>query len=1072
MVRVDPRPERVLAYGPPGGGAGDAILRREVAPRLSGPDFASFWFVTRGGPRRHEAARFAAAARRVPALPGCFFTLSELSAACAARLDDSTPSVGRAERRVLIAECVGPRTRPGLAQAIARTLTELLAADVRDPDALPPGILRETWQRYRQRLSALGMADPDAALTQVAAALASGRLRVPELVVIEGLYQPRRAEEAFVRALAQRARRLVLVADLFGAPDALAPADAVWAPLVELARTLGARMEAVGSERLGALPQVARRLFGPPAEVRPTLVGSELRIGAYADRRAEVDGIATEVRAQVAAGTPAGEIVIALPALAEYAPLLRERLPRFGVPFDLLRGDRLFAAPLVRAAFALGEAVLKGFERSAVEHALGCPYVRFGALQYLRLDRQARAAGVVGGGGSAAVEAEWLAPLARWAQIAPAGSDEEIARELARRDAEFVLKQLPLLADALRALAQLEKARPPRQAARTLATLWERFGLGKLAAPEIDPELTRHDLAAYQRLRAVLAQAASGLELGGAEKVDLPTLLGALRIAVAEETYATAAPTRADRVRVLGLHDLPGVACRCLFVGGLQEAAFPPAPAPALLLSEPDRRRLGLTTYDDTLAELRHLFALAVAGPQDAVALSLVRGELSREDAASSFLYELGRHAQVELCDRDPPSGPEAAYTEERRQRLLARARSSALAAAGMAEPEAVEAAIRAESAREEAALSAWDGRLLADPVSDGLRAAVLADLSVRVLGSAGSVTQLDTYASCPFRFFAGYLLRLAPLEDPLEVSAALTGHIVHATLCDFYRSLRDAGPVGARLFAGPAAFGSGEAAERAWVDAARAPIGAACRRQLERLAPPTRDAFYDQIEQRLLAGLEGGVGPAGLLLAFLRSEARALWRLEPIAFELPFGQSRHHDPDGERRLPAFEVEVSGQAPVRLQGALDRVDRLRVGGAAVMLDYKTGRYAVPRPALIAQGYRFQLPVYLAALSSWLEAEAAGYYLLTDPAEVRRKLVFGPEALDVGALRQRLPLAVSHLARAARGGQFHPGHLPERDKGCTFCDFAAVCRVDHDRMLTLSVRRATGMMLPLPLVEAP
>src|SRR5206468_9972296 len=104
----------------------------------------------------------------------------------------------------------------------------------------------------------------------------------------------------------------------------------------------------------------------------------------------------------------------------------------------------------------------------------------------------------------------------------------------------------------------------------------------------------------------------------------------------------------------------------------------------------------------------------------------------------------------------------------------------------------------------------------------------------------------------------------------PLDFDTALTGQIVHATLCDFYRSARDAGGA---LLQGPAAFGG----PRQWIEAARGPLREACLRQLERLAPATPDAFYAEIGQRLLRGLDGPADSPGLLAAFLEVEADAL---------------------------------------------------------------------------------------------------------------------------------------------------------------------------------------------------
>src|SRR5262249_51656833 len=156
----------------------------------------------------------------------------------------------------------------------------------------------------------------------------------------------------------------------------------------------------------------------------------------------------------------------------DYGPLVRERFPRFGIPFDVERGLPLAGAPLVRSAFALCEAVLAGFSRVAVERALSSPHVKFSDLAHLRIDKFAREAGVVGGGGAQAVAAEWIAPLRKL----------QMPTEKA---AQFLEKHTGLLEHALAVLAQLETPRPPREAARALLGVWQRFGLGRRKTRDI-----------------------------------------------------------------------------------------------------------------------------------------------------------------------------------------------------------------------------------------------------------------------------------------------------------------------------------------------------------------------------------------------------------------------------------------------------------------------------------------------------------------------------------------------------------------------------------------------------------
>jgi hypothetical protein len=251
---------------------------------------------------------------------------------------------------------------------------------------------------------------------------------------------------------------------------------------------------------------------------------------------------------------------------------------------------------------------------------------------------------------------------------------------------------------------------------------------------------------------------------------------------------------------------------------------------------------------------------------------------------------------------------------------------------------------------------------------------------------------------------------------------------------------------------------------EAAWMAAARPRMRAALERQIERLAPLRRDVFFAELARYLGAGLDGN-GVAGLLEAFLHCEAGALREHEPVAFELPFGETTHAGPDGEHRLPELVIDVPGQEPVRIAGVIDRVDRVRRSGGAVVFDYKTGRQ-LPKRAQLVEGYRFQLAVYLAAIASEMKPAAGGYYRLNDAAEIARDLFVGA---DVTA---QVPAAVAHLAQSARAGRFAPGHLAPRDKGCSWCDHKVMCRADHDRLHALALRRADGVFVPLKFVKEP
>ena len=54
------------------------------------------------------------------------------------------------------------------------------------------------------------------------------------------------------------------------------------------------------------------------------------------------------------------------------------------------------------------------------------------------------------------------------------------------------------------------------------------------------------------------------------------------------------------------------------------------------------------------------------------------------------------------------------------------------------------------------------------------------------------SISQLETYAKCPYKYFAERVLKLKPLEEPSEEIEALEmGSLLHNILYEFYKTIR-----------------------------------------------------------------------------------------------------------------------------------------------------------------------------------------------------------------------------------------------------------------------------------------
>lgn len=212
-------------------------------------------------------------------------------------------------------------------------------------------------------------------------------------------------------------------------------------------------------------------------------------------------------------------------------------------------------------------------------------------------------------------------------------------------------------------------------------------------------------------------------------------------------------------------------------------------------------------------------------------------------------------------------------------------------------------------------------------------------------------VSAMESYAACPFQFFATHVLRLRQRQEaalaPVDV-----GQIRHAILEEFFHDLIQAG--------------------RALGDLTDADLDtglrASCARAARRLSGAGilshgRDAH----------ALRGTRAELAELLLLQRDLAKVS-ALRPRATELAFG----FEPPG---LPSLELPLGGdRPPLRLRGFIDRVDLGPVNQEwlGAVTDYKDTRDKRLDFSRVYYGLALQLPVYLVVL------RAHGQTLLTPP----------------------------------------------------------------------------------------
>ena len=202
------------------------------------------------------------------------------------------------------------------------------------------------------------------------------------------------------------------------------------------------------------------------------------------------------------------------------------------------------------------------------------------------------------------------------------------------------------------------------------------------------------------------------------------------------------------------------------------------------------------------------------------------------------------------------------------------------------------------------------------------------------------SVTRIEQFAACPFRFFITSGLR-AQEQRMFEVDAKKRGQFQHEVLRQFHDTLRAEG--------------------LRWRDLAP-------EQARERLRAIARD-HMETFEGGLFLDKERDRFSVNQLTFALEQfvEKLAGWMREKYLFEPAQAELRFADERGQ--IPAWRLRLANGHELVFTGSIDRVDLFRTGddsALCVVIDYKSSEKKI-EPLLLANGIQMQLPAYLSVL---------------------------------------------------------------------------------------------------------
>lgn len=295
------------------------------------------------------------------------------------------------------------------------------------------------------------------------------------------------------------------------------------------------------------------------------------------------------------------------------------------------------------------------------------------------------------------------------------------------------------------------------------------------------------------------------------------------------------------------------------------------------------------------------------------------------------------------------------------------------------------------------------------------------------------SITQLELYAACPYKYFIERILKIEPLEEPDEdIESREVGQLLHNILFEFYIKIKEQNIILAGC-------------DEIVFSKAYQTIFKIANEEIEKLNFDKEVNFF---EYEKIIGINGN-RENSILYQFLKSEQSLNPDFIPSLFEFSFGN-----------LNPLMIEQ-----FKLRGKIDRVDIDEKNKFFKVYDYKLGGNK-PTEDELYKGLKLQLPLYLFAIikekgENYKPAEASIYSLKFKEGEIsplllkpsRSKKTFETAQNEFIEFNNNLientkSKIINFIEGIIKGDFKLSPHEKREEIVCKYCEFKSVCRVSN------------------------
>ena len=491
-------------------------------------------------------------------------------------------------------------------------------------------------------------------------------------------------------------------------------------------------------------------------------------------------------------------------------------------------------------------------------------------------------------------------------------------------------------------------------------------------------DIVEGEINALQQFKKIVKELCAVLQSEGEKSRHLNEYIRKLHYIAKHTHYQTRAEKKGESVKIVSLGELRSIEFDIVFLGDFVDGGFPQTYRPDPLLPEMPYRDEEEQLYDNRFLFYRvlksfrkrlYLFVPKREGVSDLIP-SLFKTQLEAiakigkeeitypgQRSIPGFLSAYGNHAWTAA---DSSKGEFPAKVKNMRP--------------------LIDHVVSIEKSREDTHDKlAFEGVLTAGNLSSASRNEL-----DQLRNEVYSVTDLETYAKCPFQYFVANVLKYTVVDDEEEeeLSSLEKGDLAHKILYSFYTERRDQADLPIRQC-------SDDDFEEAKQQLNAILQNEAEKKRSQRSNVDENNLFWVTDIDKLCAALQ----------KWLEAEHTYDLHVLPRYFEVRFGRS-----------PGLtDSELSCSDPisignVRMAGKIDRIDT--GDGSFNIIDYKTGSSTIGIRNIL-EGRSLQLPIYLQIAEKLFDEHdelnglkpAAGLYHKIRLAECTVELGIGTKSLN-------------------------------------------------------------------------